>query len=98
MIAALLIGRQGSIGFPGKNTYPVMGRALMEYPLLAAMCAKEVDEVYISTDSPDIIRIGEKQGANIIKRPAYLCTKEKGHRNDGAVTLQCALRIAGTDR
>lgn len=84
MIAALLIGRQGSIGFPGKNTYPVMGRALMEYPLLAAMCAQEVDEVYISTDSPDIIRIGEKQGANIIKRPAYLCTKE-AHGEDAFV-------------
>ena len=84
MIAALLIGRQGSIGFPRKNTYPVMGRALMEYPLLAAMCAKEVDEVYISTDSPDIIRIGEKQGVNIIKRPAYLCTKE-AHGEDAFV-------------
>ena len=37
MIAALLIGRQGSVGFPGKNTYPVLGRPFMEYPLFAAM-------------------------------------------------------------
>ena len=42
MVAALLIGRQGSVGFPGKNTYPVLGRAFMEYPLLAALHAKEV--------------------------------------------------------
>jgi CMP-N-acetylneuraminic acid synthetase len=36
MITAILIGREGSAGFPGKNVYPVLGRALMEYPLIAA--------------------------------------------------------------
>ena len=84
MVAALLIGRQGSVGFPGKNTYPVLGRAFMEYPLLAALHAKEVDEVYISTDSPDIMEIGQKYGVNIIKRPDYLCTKE-AHGEDAFV-------------
>ena len=47
MIAALLLGREGSVGFPGKNLYPVLGRPLMEYPLLAALNAKSVDEVYL---------------------------------------------------
>jgi len=28
MIVALLLGRKGSIGFPGKNLYPVLGRPL----------------------------------------------------------------------
>lgn len=84
MVAALLIGRKGSVGFPGKNTYPVMGRAFMEYPLLAAMHAEEVDEVYVSTDSPDIMKVGEKHGAGIIKRPDYLCSKE-AHGEDAFV-------------
>lgn len=76
MITALLIGRKESLGFPGKNIYPVLGRALMEYPLLAAKKAGSVDKVYVSTDSDEIKEIGKKHGAIIIDRPAYLCTKE----------------------
>lgn len=76
MIAALLLGREGSVGFPGKNLYPVLGRALMEYPLIAAVGSKGVDEVYVSTDSQKIKDMGLKHGAFIIDRPDYLCTKE----------------------
>jgi CMP-N-acetylneuraminic acid synthetase len=76
MIAALLLGREGSVGFPGKNVYPVNGRPMMEYPLQAARNARLVDEVYVSTDSGRIKDIGRKNGASIIDRPAYLCTKE----------------------
>ena len=32
MIAALLLGRKGSVGFPGMNLYPVLGRPLALYP------------------------------------------------------------------
>jgi hypothetical protein len=74
MIAVLLIGREGSTGFPGKNTYPVLGRALMEYPLMAASEAKSVDKIYVSTDSKKIKDIGLSYGAEIIDRPAELCT------------------------
>ena len=76
MIPALLIGREGSVGFPGKNTYPVLGKPLMTYPLMAAKKAKHVDAVYISTDSSKIKAIGTEYGAEIIDRPPELCTKE----------------------
>lgn len=76
MIAALLLGREGSVGFPGKNLHKILGRPLMEYPLLAAMKAKFVDKVYVSTDSARIKEISERNGAIIIDRPDYLCTKQ----------------------
>lgn len=76
MIAALLIGREGSTGFPGKNTYSVLGKPLMAYPLLAAKNAKSVDKVYVSTDSQKIKEIGLEYGAEIIDRPPELCTSE----------------------
>jgi hypothetical protein len=76
MIAALLIGREGSVGFPGKNVYPVLGKPLMAYPLLAARNSKLVDKIYISTDSEKIKSIGREYGAEIIDRPPELCTKE----------------------
>ena len=74
MICALLLGREGSTGFPGKNVYPLLGRPLMAYPLMAAAEAKTVDRIYVSTDSPKIKEIGASFGARIIDRPEYLCT------------------------
>lgn len=76
MIVALLLGREGSVGFPGKNLYPILGRPMMEYPLLAALNSKNIDEVYVSTDYPKIKEIALKHKAYVINRPAYLCTKE----------------------
>ena len=74
MIAALVLGRDGSLGFPGKNTSPVLGRPMMAYPLLAARHAKSVDEVYASTDSPRIREIAKEYGVSLIDRPPDLCT------------------------
>lgn len=76
MICAIMIGRATSTGFPGKNTYPVLGRALSEYPLLAAKHSRHVDKVFLSTDDQAIMAIGRAYGAAIIERPAYLATKE----------------------
>ena len=53
----------------------------MEYALLAALHTPEIDEVYVSTDSNEIKRIGQKNGAHIIDRPDYLCTKEAKHQD-----------------
>ncbi len=74
-ICALMLGREGSTGFPGKNTYPVLGRPLMAYPLLAAKHAPSVAEVYVSTDSPRIQAVAQEMGARTIDRPPELATK-----------------------
>ncbi len=76
IIAALLLGREGSTSFPGKNTYPVLGRPLLLYPILAAKNSRYVDEVYFSTDSETYKKIGREQGVFIIDRPPELATKE----------------------
>ncbi len=62
MICALLIGREGSSGFPGKNVTPVLGRPFVSYPLIAAKSAKGVDRVYVSTDSERIKQIASGLG------------------------------------
>ncbi|OGR89172.1 MAG: cytidylyltransferase [Elusimicrobia bacterium RIFCSPLOWO2_01_FULL_59_12] len=75
MICALLLGREGSIAFPGKNLHPLLGRPLVAYPLMAARQAKSVDRTYVSTDSPRIKEIAIRYGARVIDRPAHLATK-----------------------
>jgi hypothetical protein len=76
MIAALLLGRKGSTGFPGKNLYEILGRPLTVYPLLAAQQAQSVDRVYVSTDDERIMAIAREYGAGVIVRPPELATPE----------------------
>lgn len=77
-IPALMLGRANSVGFPGKNVYPVLGRPLMAYPLLAAQDSTGVDHehLYVSTDSEEIMAIGRQYGAHSIRRPPELCTEQ----------------------
>ncbi|NVK18587.1 MAG: cytidylyltransferase [Methylocystaceae bacterium] len=76
MIAAILIGRKGSSGFPGKNVYPILGRPLVAYPLMAAKACAAIDKIYVSTDSEELKEIARSFEAEIIDRPDYLATKE----------------------
>jgi Cytidylyltransferase len=76
MIIAILIGRENSSGYPGKNVTDVAGKPLVAWPLEAARMVKEIDRIYVSTDSPGIKDIALQYGALIIDRPAHLCTKE----------------------
>lgn len=75
-VVALLIGRKGSTGLPGKNTRPVLGRPLVAYPLMAARDSLHVERTFVSTDCPDIASIAREHGAELIDRPPELCTPE----------------------
>jgi hypothetical protein len=76
MICALLLGRDGSVGFPGKNVHPVLGRPLMAYPLMAARDARSVDRTYVSTDSASLAAIAASHGAKVIEPPPHLASAE----------------------
>ena len=76
MIVALLLGRKGSIGFPGKNLYPVLGRPLASYPMSAARSSRNIDSVFISTDDEDLMTLARENNVEVIERPPELCTKE----------------------
>ncbi len=73
-VTALVLGRGGSTGFPGKNLCLVLGRPLVAYPLLASSESKYVDRLYVSTDSEEIMAVGCQHEAEIIVRPPELCT------------------------
>lgn len=75
MICALMIGRAGSTGFPGKNVTRVLGRPLAAYPLMAARKSKYISRTYVSTDCPQIKAIADAHGAEQIERPPELATK-----------------------
>jgi len=74
MVVAILMGRRGSKGFPGKNLFKVLGKGLAAYPMQAAVKCPEVDEAYISTDDPRLMSLAKRYGMKVIKRPPALCT------------------------
>jgi hypothetical protein len=74
MIVAILIGRKGSSGFPGKNITEIAGHPMAWWPLEAARQTLEIDITYVSTDDPALGDIGIELGARLIKRPSYLAS------------------------
>ena len=71
---ALLLGRKGSKGLPGKNTMKILGRPISHYSIMAALNSKYVSEIYLSTDDDEIKIEANKFDLKIIDRPLELCT------------------------
>jgi len=68
MIVALIAGQEEDGKFPGRNTFPLLGRPMMSYPILAAQHATEVDRIFLTTDSQAIKRVAEGMGVTTLPR------------------------------
>jgi len=72
---AIIPARGGSKGLPGKNIKLLNGKPLIAYTIEAALKAKEVDRVIVSTDDEEIANVSLLYGAEVpFLRPAYLAT------------------------
>jgi hypothetical protein len=76
MIIALIMGRKDSKGFPKKNLCSVLGKPLALYCMLAAKNCSEINEVYLSTDDPELMAIARENKIFVIQRPPELCTDQ----------------------
>jgi len=71
MITALITARGGSTRIPGKNLYPLCGHPLVAWSVMQALAAKQIDRVLLTTDNDEIAAVGEKYGAQVIRRPVW---------------------------
>lgn len=72
---AIIPARGGSKGLPGKNVRPLNGKPLIAYAIEAALKAKHIDRVIISTDDEVIARVAVDYGAELpFMRPAELAS------------------------
>lgn len=76
LCVALLIGRKGSRRLKDKNLVKVVGRHIMEYPILAAINSKYIDKYYVSTNDQRIRDIAKRYGFKWIERPEELATDD----------------------
>jgi len=71
-VIAIIPARGGSKGIPRKNVRLLAGKPLIAYTIEAALKAKTIDQVIVSTDDKEIASISEEWGAKVIQRPAEL--------------------------
>ncbi len=71
-VLAVVIGRAGSKGLPGKNAKPLLGRPMICYTLDHALVSARVDRVIVSTDGDAIAEAARSMGVDVVMRPAEL--------------------------
>jgi N-acylneuraminate cytidylyltransferase len=68
-VVGVVPARGGSVGFPGKNLAPFLGRPLVS---VAVAAAAGLDSVLVSTDDDAIAAAATAAGATVVRRPAAL--------------------------
>ena len=70
----VILARGGSKGIPRKNLVILCERPLLAYSVDAALRAKRLDRVVLSTDDDEIAKVGIKYGVEVIMRPSEYAT------------------------
>ena len=66
---AIIPARKGSKGLPNKNILPFLGIPLFLNTVKTLKLSKYEIDIYISTDSKEIISICKEEGVSFVKRP-----------------------------
>lgn len=69
---AIVIGRAGSRGLPGKNTRMLAGRPMICHTIEDARAAATIDRVVVSTDGDAIAAAAESMSVPVLRRPPEL--------------------------
>jgi len=75
-VIAVIPARGGSKEIPGKNIRPLAGEPLVVHTIRAALAARLVNRVVVSTDSAEIAAIAREAGAEVVTRPPELAADE----------------------
>ena len=72
---ACIFARAGSKGIPNKNIQQFSGKPLISWTIELALNVTQINEVFVSTDSEEIVEIARMAGATIpFIRPSELAT------------------------
>lgn len=84
---AIIPARGGSKRIPKKNIKPFLGKPIIAYSIEAALKSEIFDEVMVSTDDPEIVKIALQYGAKV----PFLRSNENA--NDFAVLSDVILEV-----
>ena len=83
-LVAVIPARAGSKRLPNKNLMNLAGKRLVEWTIEAAISANVFDEIILTTDSAELLAVGEQYSIISHQRPAQLS-------GDNATTLEAIL-------
>ena len=69
---AIILARGGSKGIPKKNIIDFCGKPLIAWTIENCIDSAAIDNVWVSSDDPEILEVAESYGAQLIKRPLNL--------------------------
>lgn len=72
---AIIPARGGSKRIPRKNLALLGGHPLIAHTILAALHARQVDQVYVTTEDQEIATVARRYGAQVIWRPEELASE-----------------------
>ena len=76
-VLAIVPARGGSKGIPRKNIVPLLGKPLLAYTAEAALAAKRLSRVILSTEDEEIACVGKEWGLDVpFLRPLDLASDE----------------------
>jgi len=75
-ILGVIPARAGSRGIPNKNKKICASKPLIQWTIDSSKKSKLLNNIIITTDDPDIIKIAKKNNINVIIRPPELATDD----------------------
>ncbi len=75
-VIALIPAKSNSTGLPRKNFLRLNKKSLFEIAIISAQNSKFIDQIFVSSDSSEILKKSKKMGVNAIKRHKNLCLNE----------------------
>jgi CMP-N-acetylneuraminic acid synthetase len=72
----VILARAGSAGLKNKHLLPLLGKPVISYTFEHARAAGLLNQVVVSSDSPDILRLATAAGFQTVVRPAALATSD----------------------
>jgi CMP-N,N'-diacetyllegionaminic acid synthase len=73
-ILGIVAARKGSKRVPGKNVRPLAGKPVCAWVIEAALAARRLDALVVSSDDEEVLAIASRLGAVALPRPAELAT------------------------
>lgn len=93
-ITAIIVARSGSVRVPAKSLLKIDGISLIERKILQLKKCKNIDRIVLGSDSDEMLEIGKKAGAEVVKRPDYYCNEEKASANE---MIKNMMELVNTD-
>ena len=75
-VLGVILARAGSVGLKDKHLRTILGKPVIQYTIDHALSAKTLDQIVVTSDSPDVLKLARQSGLATIQRPASLGTSD----------------------